>query len=92
VEEPDGLAVILNEVFQQEEFDVPGEIPEQGEEFRIPEQDICEGARLAKIVAADALQGSSKRSAILGWSPRAPLIVGFPPILLPGNKSVLPAV
>ncbi|GGI86719.1 hypothetical protein GCM10007175_24910 [Pseudarthrobacter scleromae] len=49
------MAVLLREVFEYEQFDVPDEIPEQCEEFRVPEQDIGKGARLTKIAAADAL-------------------------------------
>lgn len=56
MEERDGLSVVLLEVLQQEEVDVPAEVLEQGEEIRVPGQGVLEWAQFTKIMATDALQ------------------------------------
>src|SRR5690606_16447318 len=57
VEEPDRLAVVGDEVLEEEEVDVPAKVLEQREEVGVAAQRSVQRARLPDVVPPDALQG-----------------------------------
>jgi hypothetical protein len=74
-----------------EEIDVARKVAEQSEEVCVPRERVAQRAGLISVVPADALGGRSNRSLILGWKPRAPLIVILPSTRTAG-KTIMPPI
>jgi len=72
--EPHRGVAVLDEIVEQEVVDVSAEVPEEGEEVAVPGERLCQRARCALVVAADALKRQIEAIMILGFIPRLWLI------------------
>ncbi len=82
--------VIGDDVLQEEEVHVAAERTEQPE-VGVPRERVAERTGLVEVVPRMHSTVRSNRSLILGWRPRAPLIVIWRPTRLPG-KIIMPPI